>query len=182
MGGSRVSLGWIEGQNVKVVSRWAEGRTERFTEIAAEFVTLKVDIIVTSGGGVPASKQATSVIPIVFALANDPVGTGYVASLSQPGGNITGLSAQSTDVVGKRLELLREVMPALGRLAIMGGPEDNRSVVLEMDEVRAAARTAQHRGRHIRKRTSRRHHASIRGIQGQSGGGRLVSLDLLLQI
>ena len=134
-------LGWIEGQNVKVVSRWAEGRTERFKEIAAEFVTLKVDILVTSGSGVPASKQATSVIPIVFALANDPIGTGYVASLSQPGGNITGLSAQSTDLVGKRLELLREVMPALGRLAIMGGPDDNRSVVLEMDEVRVAARS-----------------------------------------
>src|SRR5262249_3214755 len=120
--------------------RWAEGRNERFAEIAAEFVALKVNVIVTGGGAVPVVKQATSTIPIVFYLANDPVGSGYVASLARPGGNVTGLSGQSTDLIGKRLELLREVMPALRWLAIMGDG-GNRSVRLEMDEVQRAAHT-----------------------------------------
>jgi putative tryptophan/tyrosine transport system substrate-binding protein len=133
-------LGWIDGRNVKIEVRWAEGRSERFAEIAAEFVALKVNVIVTSGGAVPAVKQATSIIPIVFSAANDPVGSGYVASLSRPGGNITGLSFQSTDLIGKRVELLREVIPTLARLAIIG-PRDNPSVMLETGEVQAAART-----------------------------------------
>jgi putative tryptophan/tyrosine transport system substrate-binding protein len=85
-------LGWVEGRNVAIEFRWAEGRTERYTEIATEFVRLKVDVIVTTGGAVLATKQATSVIPIVFALALDPVGSGMVASLARPGGNITGFS------------------------------------------------------------------------------------------
>src|SRR5262249_38764141 len=102
-------LGWIEGRTVAIEYRWAEGRTERFAEIAAEFVRLKVDVILTSGAAVPATKQATSVIPIVFALAADPLGGGMVASLARPGGNITGLSLQAPDLAGKRLEFLREV-------------------------------------------------------------------------
>ena len=113
-------LGWVEGRNVAIEFRWAEGRTERYTEIATEFVRLKVDVIVTTGGAVLATKQATSVIPIVFALALDPVGSGMVASLARPGGNITGLSIQSTDLTSKRLELLREIVPGLRRLAILG--------------------------------------------------------------
>src|SRR5215510_4904552 len=104
-------LGWIDGRNVALEVRWAEGRSERFAEIAAELVRLKVDVILTHNTPpVLAAKEATSVIPIVFASAGDPVGTGVVASLARPGGNVTGLSAGSTDVVGKRLELLREVM------------------------------------------------------------------------
>ena len=99
--------------------RWAEGRTERYTEIATEFVRLRADVIVTTGGAVLATKQATSVIPIVFALALDPVGSGMVASLARPGGNITGLSLQSIDLSGKRLELLREVVPGLHKLGIL---------------------------------------------------------------
>ncbi len=110
-----------------------------FAEIAAEFVRLKVDVIVTAGTAVIAAKQATSVIPIVFALAGDPVGTGLVASLARPGGNVTGLSIQQTDLAGKRLELLREVVPGLRRLAIMANV-DNPERVLEMREVQAAAR------------------------------------------
>ena len=105
-------LGWIEGRTVAIEYRWAEGRTERFDEIAAEFVRRKVDVIVTSAtAAIVAAKQATSVIPIVFAAAGDPVGTGLVASLARPGGNVTGLSIQQTDVAAKRLELLREVVP-----------------------------------------------------------------------
>jgi putative tryptophan/tyrosine transport system substrate-binding protein len=133
-------IGWTEGRTVKIEVRWAEGRSERFAEIATEFIALKVDVIVTSGGAVPAVKQATSLIPIVFSVANDPVGSGYVSSLVRPGGNITGLSLQSTDLIGKRLELLREVLPALRRLAIMG-PSGNRSVVLEIGEIQTMARS-----------------------------------------
>jgi len=133
-------LGWVEGRNIAILFRWAEGRTERYTEIATEFVQLKVDVIVTSGGAVLATKQATSVIPIVFALALDPVGSGMVASLARPGGNITGLSIQSTDLCSKRLELLREIVPDLRRLAILGNAS-NPNALGEMAEVQATARS-----------------------------------------
>src|SRR5499427_3056809 len=113
-------LGWIDGRNVAIEYRWGEGRDELFAQIAAEFVRLKVDVFVTAGTPqVLAAKQATSVIPIVFAVAGDPVGTGLVASLARPGGNVTGLATLATDLAGKRLELLREVVPGLGRLAIL---------------------------------------------------------------
>src|SRR6266516_2157421 len=134
-------LGWIEGRTVAIEYRWGEGRNERFAQIAAEFVRLKVDIIVTSGTPqVLAAKQATSVIPIVFAAAGDPVASGLVASLARPGGNATGLSSLVADLAGKRLELLREVVPALRRLAIMGNV-GNPLTVLELGEVQAAAGT-----------------------------------------
>jgi ABC-type uncharacterized transport system substrate-binding protein len=134
-------LGWIEGRTVAIEYRWAEGRSERSAQIAAEFVRLKVGVIVTSTpANVVAAKQATSVIPIVFAAAGDPVGSGLVASLVRPGGNVTGLSMQTTDLAGKRLELLREVVPGLRRLAIMAYV-GNHGAVLEMTEVQAAART-----------------------------------------
>jgi putative ABC transport system substrate-binding protein len=132
-------LGWIEGRTVVIEYRWAEGRSERFSDIAAEFVRRNVDIIVTGGGAVVAAKQATSSIPIVFALASDPVGIGLVASLSRPGGNVTGLSQQTTDLAGKRLELLRELVPGVGGLAILGNV-GYPAVTLEMGEVQEAAR------------------------------------------
>jgi putative tryptophan/tyrosine transport system substrate-binding protein len=132
-------LGWIEGRNVAIEVRWAEVRPERVAEIAAEFVRLKVDIIVTLGAAVPAAKQATSVIPIVF-VANDPLGTGLIASLARPGGNVTGLSLQAPDLAGKRLEVLREVVPGLRRLAILTNV-DYAAAVLEMEEVQAVGRT-----------------------------------------
>ena len=133
-------LGWIDGRNVAIEYRWGEGRDERFAEIAAEFVRLKVDVIVTSGTPqVLAAKQATSVIPIVFATAGDPVGTGLVTSLARPGGNVTGLSNQMLDLAGKQLELLREVVPNLRRLAIIANVA-NPAVVLEIAEAQAAAR------------------------------------------
>jgi putative ABC transport system substrate-binding protein len=113
-------LGWIENRNVAIEYRWAAGRTEGYAEIAAEFVRLKVDVIVTVGSAVAAAKQATSTIPIVFAIAVDPVGSGLVASLARPGGNVTGISTQTTELPGKRIELLREVFPNLRRLAVIG--------------------------------------------------------------
>jgi putative ABC transport system substrate-binding protein len=133
-------LGWIEGRTVTIEYRWGEGRNERFAEIAAEFVRLKVDVIVTSGVAALVVKQATSVIPIVFAVAADPLGTGLVASLARPGGNVTGLSTQFADTGSKRLEILREAAPGLRRLAIIGNVGYPASV-LEMSEVQGAAHT-----------------------------------------
>jgi putative ABC transport system substrate-binding protein len=132
-------LGWIDGRTVTIESRWAEGSEQRVAEIAAEFVGRKVDVIVTSGGGVRAVMQATAVIPIVFGSANDPVRAGYVASLARPGGNVTGMSNQAPDLAGKRLEILREVVPGLRRLAILG--HRLPAIAVEMDEVQALARS-----------------------------------------
>jgi putative tryptophan/tyrosine transport system substrate-binding protein len=132
-------LGWIEGRTLAIEYRWAEGRSERFDEIAAEFVRLKVDVILTVGSAAIAAKKATSTIPIVFALAADPVGNGMVASLARPGGNTTGLSIQSTDLAGKRIELLREMFPDLRRLAVIANVNAS-SAVLEIAEAQAAAR------------------------------------------
>jgi putative ABC transport system substrate-binding protein len=132
-------LGWIENRNIAFEYRWGEGRSERYGEIAAELVRSKVDVIVTTASAFPAAQRATSVIPIVFALSGDPVATGFIASLARPGGNATGLSMLSPDTAGKRLELLREVVPGIRRLAIMvilGFPD----AVQEANEAQAAAR------------------------------------------
>jgi putative tryptophan/tyrosine transport system substrate-binding protein len=132
-------LGWIEGQTVAIEYRWAEGRGDRFSEIAAEFVRLKVDVIVAAGSAVHAAMQATSTIPIVFPIAVDPIGTGIVASLARPGGNVTGLSMQTTELVSKRIELLRDALPNLSRLAVIANV-DAHGAVSELAEVRAVAR------------------------------------------
>src|SRR5205809_4320418 len=131
-------LGWIENRNVAIEYRWSEGRTERYAEIAAEFVRLKVDVIVTVGSAVPTVRQATSVIPIVFAVAIDPVANGLVESLAKPGGNVTGLSLQAANLAGKRIELLCEIVPQLRRLAVIFNV-GNAQPVLEMRETEAAA-------------------------------------------
>jgi putative ABC transport system substrate-binding protein len=161
-------LGWIDGRNLAIEYRWAEGRNERYAENAAEFVRLKVDVIVTSGTpAVMASKQATSVIPIVFAAVSDPVGTGLVASLARPGGNVTGLANQMSDTGGKKLEFLREVVPGLRRLAIMANV-GNPASVLEMREAQRrspadcwrAARSVRNRSTHrteVRRSLRSRH-------------------------
>jgi putative ABC transport system substrate-binding protein len=133
-------LAWIDGRNLAIEYRWAEGRNERYAENAAELVRLKVDVIVTvATPATLAAQQATTVIPIVFAAVSDPVGTGLVASLAQPGGNITGLANQMSDTSGKRIEFLREIVPDFRRLAIMAHV-GNRASVLEMGEAQAAAR------------------------------------------
>jgi ABC-type uncharacterized transport system substrate-binding protein len=132
-------LGWVDGQTIAIEYRWAEGRSERFDEIMAEFVRLNVNVVVLGGIAVPAAKRATSVIPLVFTLAPDPVGSGLVASLARPGGNVTGLSNQSGDLFDKRLEILREVIPGLRRLAIIAN-RDNPQVALEISEAQDKAR------------------------------------------
>jgi len=133
-------LGWIENRTIAIEYRWAQSRPERFTEIAADFARSKVDIIVTAGiVSVSAAKQATSTIPIVFALMNDPISSGLVTSLRRPGGNVTGLSTQLTDLPGKRVGLLRELVPGLRRLAIIanvGFPD----AVQEMREFQTTAK------------------------------------------
>src|SRR5262245_4882524 len=137
-------VGWTEGRTVAIEYRFAEGRNERFAEFADEFVRLKVSVIVPCAtAAVVAAKQATSVIPIVFPVAGDPVGSGLVASLPRPGGNITGLSLQKIDLSDKRLELLREVLPGFRRLAIMGNAE-NPTSVMESREVQVTARMFGH--------------------------------------
>ena len=132
-------LGWVEGRTIAIEYRWSEGRPERYAEIAAEFVRLKVDVILTVGSAVPIVRQATTVIPIVFAIATDPVGSGLVASLAKPGGNVTGQSNQAAELAGKKVELLREVMPQLRRLAVMFNA-DNTQPALEMGATQAEAR------------------------------------------
>src|SRR5262249_9926857 len=121
--------------------RWGEGRNERFAEIAAEFVRLNVDVILASGTG-PAlvAKQATALIPIVFPLAGDPLGTGLVASLARPGGNVTGLSNQAADLGGKRIEILRDLVPGFRRLGILANA-NYPGAATEIREIEAAAAT-----------------------------------------
>jgi putative tryptophan/tyrosine transport system substrate-binding protein len=133
-------LDWIEGRNIAIAYRWMEGRNERAAEIAAEFVRLRVDVIVVQGtAAVVGARQATSVIPIVFALAGDPIGSGLVDSLARPGGNVTGLSGQQADLAAKRLELLRELVSGLRHLAIIANI-GNPYAVLELGQVQEAAR------------------------------------------
>lgn len=134
------NLGWVEGRTVAIEYRWADGRDESFGEVAAELVRLKIDVILTAGtSNVLAAMRATSSIPIVFAAAGDPVGNKLVSSLAHPGGNVTGLSLEQADIATKRLGLLREVVPDLRRLAIMGNA-GSPIFPLEISQIGTAAR------------------------------------------
>ena len=133
--------GYVEGQNIVMERRFAEGRPERISEIAAELVRLKMDVIATSTDvAIAAVKQQTQTIPIVMANSTDPVGTGFVANLARPGGNVTGLTGISPELSAKRMELLKEVVPGLSRVAIMWNPDD-RGAVFEYKEAESAARS-----------------------------------------
>jgi ABC-type uncharacterized transport system substrate-binding protein len=134
------ALGYEEGRNIVIEYRWAEGKYERFPALTAELIALKVDAIVTAG--TPASlavKNATTTIPLVMVAVGDPVATGLVASLARPGGNITGLTSISSEMEGKRLELLREVVPKVSHIAVLWNAASPIQVI-EEGEVRAAAR------------------------------------------
>jgi ABC-type uncharacterized transport system substrate-binding protein len=134
-------LGYLQGQNIVVERRFAEAKAERISDIAAELVRLKVDVIVTSTDpGIAAVRQQTQTIPIVMANSTDPVATGFVASLARPGGNVTGLSSISPELSVKRLELLKEAVPGLSRVAIVWNP-DVRGGALEYKETESAARS-----------------------------------------
>ena len=132
-------LGYIENRTVVIEYRWTEGRNERYAVMAAELVGLNVDIIVALGTpAIVAARKATAVISIVFPIASDPVGDGLVASLARPGGNVTGLSNQQPDLAGKRLEILREIIPGLRRLAVLANGH-SPTAILNVGEVQAAA-------------------------------------------
>ena len=158
-------LGWIEARTIAIEYRWADGRFERFKEIAVEFVQRNVDVIVTGQSALPTVQQTTSVIPVVFALGNDPLESGFVTSLARPGGNITGLSTVAAgDLVSKRIELLRDVLPNLKRLAVLGNVGQANSVRemadveltairLDIQVVRAEIRTAEDLGPTFEKLT-----------------------------
>ena len=134
-------LGYVEGKNILIELRSSEGRLDTLRGIADELVRMKVDVIVTGGGGVTGPvKDATSTIPVVMAQDSDPVGNGFVVSLSRPGGNITGLSNQSSELVSKRLEILKEVIPTLSRLATVG-TSSNRDNARELKEIEITAAT-----------------------------------------
>ena len=133
-------LGYVEGKNIVIEYRYAEGKPERVPDLAAELVRLKVDVIVTAGPSATlAAKKASGTIPIVFAAANDPVGTGLVSSLARPGGNITGLSTMAPDLDGKRLELLKEAFPKVARVALLWQPSGSRGN-LALTEMEAVAK------------------------------------------
>jgi ABC-type uncharacterized transport system substrate-binding protein len=172
-------LGWIEGRTIAIEYRWAEGRNERGAEIAAEFARLKVDVIVTTGSSALAVKEAISTVPVVFALLADPIGSGYIASLARPGGNATGLSIQSLDTAAKRLELLREVVPGLRRLAILARL-DNPSNVVEVGEVEAAARTLRLDVTTLNARRAEDITPAIEALKGRADALHVVSDPLLL--
>jgi len=175
-------LGWTEGRTVAIEIRWAEGNTERFASIAAEFVRLNVDVIVTSGAAAPAAKQATSAIPIVFMLAPDPVGTGIVASLAQPGGNVTGLSNQSRDLAGKRLELLREVIPGLRRLAVLVNVANISGGGAELSELKALARALDLEIITLEVRRAEEIEPAVEMLDGKAGAVYVVQDPLLVAV
>ena len=133
-------LGWIEGKNITIEYRFAEQKSERLPELAAELVRLKVDLIVTSGGPTPlAAKKATSTIPIVMTNSVDPVGQGLVASLARPGGNVTGNSSLSPELITKRLEILKDAVPKLTRVGLLRSPGGGITGSLQLKELRPAA-------------------------------------------
>jgi len=171
-------LSWIEGRTVTIEYRWTEGRSDLAADIAGDFARRRIDIIVTSGTPlIAAAKQATTSIPIVFTAAGDPVGSGLVASLSRPGGNVTGLSVQATDLAGKRLDLLRQLVPGLRRVAIMGNV-NNPVIVQELTEYQAAGRLL---GLHVTTSEIRRVPDIALAIDALKGaaGALYVSQDLL---
>ena len=133
-------LGYVEGRNIALEPRWAEGKYDRYPALAADLVRSKVDVIVAwSGQATKAAQEATRTIPIVMSLVNDPVGSGLVASLARPGGNVTGTTVMAPDVVGKRLELLKEVVPKVSRVAVLQHPDNPASAPM-LREVEARAR------------------------------------------
>jgi putative ABC transport system substrate-binding protein len=171
-------LGWTAQRTVAIEYRWGEGSTKRFAEIAAEFVKIRADVIVTAGSAVPAIKQATSTIPIVFAIATDPVGGGLVESLARPGGNVTGVSDQAADLAGKRVELLREVIPRLRRLAVLANIGYHDSVV-ELTNVETAARKLSLETTRLEIRRAEDVAPAFQALNGQADGLYVVSDGLV---
>jgi putative ABC transport system substrate-binding protein len=172
-------LGYVEGQNLVIEYRWAEGQYERFPTLIAELLALKVDVIVTAGTpATQAVKKATTAVPLIMVAVGNPVATGIVASLRQPGGNITGLTSISEDLEGKRLELLREVLPTVSRVTVLWNP-DNQSLLAELREIRAAAQVLGMAVHALEVRTPGELDETFRAIVRESPGALLVMADRL---
>jgi ABC-type uncharacterized transport system substrate-binding protein len=173
------NLGYAEGQNILIEYRWAEGEYERFPALTAELTALKVDVIVTAG--TPASlavKKAATSIPLVMVAVGDPVATGLVASLGRPGGNITGLTSISTEMEGKRLELLREVVPNISHIAVLWNAASPIQVIEER-EVRAAAQISGMKMLSLGVRTQEEIEDALAAIVRERPGALLVLADRL---
>ncbi|MDO8474599.1 MAG: ABC transporter substrate-binding protein [Candidatus Rokubacteria bacterium] len=172
-------LGYVEGRNILIEYRWAEGKYERFPALIAELIAVKVDVIVTAG--TPASlavKKATTSIPLVMVAVGDPIGVGLVASLARPGGNSTGLTSIAPELEGKRLELLREVVPKLSHIAVLWNP-DNPFHVGSLKETRAAAQVLGIKVQLLGVRVSEEFQAAFAAILRERSGALLVLADRL---
>jgi putative ABC transport system substrate-binding protein len=170
-------LGYVEGQNLTVERRFAEGKYERFPDLAADLVRLKVDIIVAAGGLSPfAAQRATKTIPIVMTNQADPVGSGLVASLARPGGNITGLSLLISEIVGKQLELFKEVIPKVSRVAVLRNPA-NKTHALSLKEVEVAARSLRFQPQSFDARGSGEFDGAFAAMTRERAGALLVLSD-----
>ncbi|HEV2055927.1 MAG TPA: ABC transporter substrate-binding protein [Methylomirabilota bacterium] len=172
-------LGYVEGQNIAIESRWAEGKYDRLPGLAAELVRLKVDVIVTAAvPAIRAAKEATSTIPIVMAVVVDPVATGLVASLARPGGNITGLSNMAPELVGKQLQMLKEVVPKASRVAVLWNPA-NPGNAPQLREAEAAARTLGVRLQPVEARDPNDFDGAFAAMIRQQAGALIVLLDVM---
>jgi putative tryptophan/tyrosine transport system substrate-binding protein len=171
-------LGWTEGRNLTIEYRWAAGSNERSVEIAAEFVRQKVDVIVSSAYGVMAAKQATSTIPIVFAAYGDPVAAGLVESLARPGGNVTGMTVQPSDLAGKRIDLLREIVPNLRRLSAIANVA-NTEFSPEIAGIRATAASLNIEANILGLRTAEDIAPALATLNGRTDALYVVSEPLL---
>jgi putative ABC transport system substrate-binding protein len=173
-------LGYVEGQNIAIESRWAAGKYERLPGLAAELVRLKMDVIVTAAvPAIRAVKEATSTIPIVMAVVVDPVATGLVASFARPGGNITGLSVMTPELVGKQLEMLREIVPKASRVAVLWNPA-NLGNPPQLRAAELAARTLGMRLQPLEARSPREIDSAFAAMTKEGAGAVVVLVDVML--
>ncbi len=169
----------MEGQNIAIESRWAEGKYERLPGLAAELVRLRVDVIVTAAvPAIRAAKEATRTIPVVMAAVVDPVATGLVASLARPGGNITGLSVMSPELVGKQLEMLRELAPKVSRVAVLWDPA-NPGNPPQLRAAELAARGLGMRLQFLEARSPREIDEAFAAMTRERAGALVVLVDIL---
>ena len=173
------ALGYVEGQNIAIESRWAEGKDDRLPSLAADLVRLKVSVIVTHGVAIRPAQQATGTIPIVMAVINDPVAAGFVASLARPGGNITGLSSMAPELVGKQLELLKEVAPKVSRVALLGNPA-NPGYAPELRQAQEATRKLGIRLQPLEVRNPAEIDAAFAAMARELAGAVIVLSDSML--
>ena len=172
-------LGYVEGQNIAIESRWAEGKSDRYPTLAADLVRLEVDVIVAVGGAASkAAQQATKTIPIVMSLVNDPLGSGLVPSLAHPAGNVTGISLMAPDLVGKQLEVLKEIVPQASRMALLRNPTNPASAP-QLREAEVAARALGVRLQTLEARVPQEIDSAFAAMTRDRAGALLIFPDTL---